>query len=166
MDQATNASALPAPGCWWILPRRLLAGPAAAADLLRKGEWIPERVLDLREEAHSSDAQALHLPVKDFSLPPAELILQGCLWVEQGLAVGQRVFLHCQAGCGRSGLLAGALLLRQGLSAGEVLERLSSLRRAAGLLEACPETGEQRDWLERGAPGLPIPRQASSTFRP
>jgi protein-tyrosine phosphatase len=62
--------------------------------------------------------------------------------LEERLAGGEFIVVHCRAGIGRSSLIAAAVLVREGLSPGEAWERISAAR---GL--SVPDTEVQRAWL-------------------
>jgi protein-tyrosine phosphatase len=62
------------------------------------------------------------------------------------LRCGQAIAIHCRAGIGRTGLVAGCLLHLLGVPHEEVFHRLS---RARGF--AMPDTAEQAAWVERFA---------------
>jgi len=62
--------------------------------------------------------------------------------LEERLAGGEFIVVHCRAGIGRSSLIAAAVLVREGLSPDEAWERISAAR---GL--SVPDTEAQRAWL-------------------
>ena len=64
--------------------------------------------------------------------------------LEQDLVRGQSVLIHCRQGIGRSGLVAGCLLIRSGVGFDEALRILSTVRGVP-----VPETEEQIRWLRR-----------------
>jgi protein-tyrosine phosphatase len=65
--------------------------------------------------------------------------------IDEELAAGGVVFVHCWAGCGRTGVVVGCWLVRHGMEPREALSRVADTR---GL--GCPQTLEQRlailDW--------------------
>jgi protein-tyrosine phosphatase len=62
--------------------------------------------------------------------------------IAASVKAGSSVAIHCRAGIGRSGLLAGSVLLRLEIPASDVFEVLS---RARGL--AVPDTPAQIEWF-------------------
>jgi protein-tyrosine phosphatase len=62
--------------------------------------------------------------------------------VEDLLAAGRNVGLHCRQSIGRSGMIAAALLVMSGF---EPLEAIACVTNARGL--PVPETEAQREWV-------------------
>ena len=62
------------------------------------------------------------------------------------LTAGRHVVIHCRAGIGRASLVAGALLVAEGLEPERAWQRLAAAR---GL--PVPDTDQQRQWLQRFA---------------
>jgi hypothetical protein len=66
--------------------------------------------------------------------------------VQQRLTDGASVVIHCEGGKGRTGVVAGSLLVALGASAPEALRRLHEARGPN-----CPENAQQRAFIERFA---------------
>ena len=62
----------------------------------------------------------------------------------RGMPSSEHIYLHCRGGMGRTGVMAGALLIASGMSVDRALAKLYELRGPH-----CPETIEQRAFLER-----------------
>jgi protein-tyrosine phosphatase len=139
----------------WIEPGRLIAGrhpcawsPADAeaevASLLEHGVTM---FLDLTEEGELAPyarlvpetVRHLRIPVRDFTVPSPEQILAALDAIDAELEAGGVVFVHCWAGCGRTGVVVGCWLVRHGTEPREALARIAEAR---GL--GCPQTLEQR----------------------
>lgn len=104
------------------------------------------RELDLGAEAELCQERSiryLSFPIQDFSVPASESEARAFL---EGLKVllleGKHVAMHCRGGIGRSGLMAGCLLVLSGYPPQQALELVSAAR---GL--DIPETDEQRAWV-------------------
>jgi protein-tyrosine phosphatase len=64
--------------------------------------------------------------------------------IDLELTRGRKVFLHCLAGRGRTGIVVGCWLVRHGLAERlGVLDRIAELRAKAGLSSPSPETEAQ-----------------------
>lgn len=120
--------------------------------------------LELWGESNLARARGLlfiSLPTEDRGVPPC--------WDEASLAVakieemlrqGRNVAVHCRQGIGRSGMIAAAVLVKDGSVPDDSLELVSDAR---GL--PLPETAEQREWVrkfsQREAPPAPFPLGAT-----
>jgi protein-tyrosine phosphatase len=139
----------------WIEPGKLIAGrhpcawsPADAeaevASLLEQGVTL---FVDLTQEGElppyaqhvSAPARHLRIPVRDFTVPAREQIVTALEAIDHEIETGGIVFVHCWAGCGRTGVIVGCWLVRHGFSPHEALARIAETR---GL--GCPQTLEQR----------------------
>ena len=96
----------------------------------------------------SSARRSAH-PIDDFgvtTIPHMSRILDE---VDDALAGGETVYVHCWGGIGRTGTVVGCWLRRHGLDRGDVLARIAELRReAATVVVASPETPAQRAMVE------------------
>jgi protein-tyrosine phosphatase len=92
----------------------------------------------------------LHFPIADFGVPGLD---QATEWatlsdkLSKRLASGGSVLLHCQAGLGRSGMIALRLMVFAGENPDKALARLRSARPGA------VETSAQMQWAFAGAFG-------------
>ena len=109
-----------------------------------------ERDLDLSFEESETKAQGMafrSFPIPDRQVPDSEARLAKLLTrIDQDLAFGKNVVLHCRQGIGRTGLVAACLLITKGLDVGDAIKQLSDLR---GI--PIPETTEQRRWIDHYA---------------
>lgn len=84
-------------------------------------------------------------PIQDRATPTRHLTKAILDTIDKELSPPRRIYVHCAAGCGRSGVIVAAWLARHGLATGrEVLETLRDIRAGANLFELSPETDEQR----------------------
>jgi protein-tyrosine phosphatase len=86
----------------------------------------------------------LAFPIEDRSVPTSPHDFNALVEiVNEHLASGKTVAVHCRAGIGRSSLIAACLLLRNGVS-------VDSAFRAIETSRGCPvpDTPEQRRWVE------------------
>jgi hypothetical protein len=147
----------------WIESERLLAGwhpcawgrEGAAAELRRLLDLGVTLFLDLTQPGELEPyadlvpphARHVRLPIRDFSVPTPELLVTALDEIDGELAAGGCAYVHCWAGCGRTGVVAGCWLVRHGLEPRAALARIAETR---GL--GCPQTLEQRllilDWRQ------------------
>jgi ADP-ribosyl-[dinitrogen reductase] hydrolase len=172
VDPFRTPAPLPFPNSYWVLPGRLLAGEypggfgpeQTQAWLSRLLEAGVNSFLDLTQPGEAEPYETalpvsidyLRKPIRDHDTPasPAQMTeILGCL--RTALREGRRVYLHCRAGIGRTGMVAGCLLVEQGLSGDDALTELNRLWRQSGRSSqwpAVPETPEQIEYV-RGWPG-------------
>jgi protein-tyrosine phosphatase len=119
----------------------------AGVDLLVSALTDDElKELSLTREAdavHAAGLRFVRYPIPDVTLPPSmpeELRLSAELAAQ--VEDGKFVVTHCRAGIGRSSMLAGAVLVRLGVSPDEAWARI---RQARGL--PVPDNYEQERWL-------------------
>lgn len=119
------------------------AGLNAVVSLLTPQE---NNDLQLGEESKLTQAQGLHflsLPVEDRGVPQSwDVAQQVVANASEMLRQGRNVAVHCRQGIGRSGMIAAALLIRDGSTPGDALTQISGAR---GL--PVPETEEQLAWV-------------------
>ena len=178
MDASPRAApaAPPLSNCYWVLPGQLLAGEhpggsTAAATRVRLRRLLEAGVscfIDLThpEELAPYDAELplgvdyFRKPIPDHGIPlqPGHMAeLLDCL--REALRSGRVVYLHCRAGIGRTGTVAGCLLVESGLAGDAAVDELNRLWQQSGraaLWPQVPETPEQteyvRHWVRPGAP--------------
>ena len=115
------------------------AGVTLFLDLTQPGELEPYASLV------RPPARYLNLPIRDFSIPTREGLVATLDEIDAEIDAGGIVYVHCWAGCGRTGVVVGSWLVRHGVDPREALQRIAEAR---GL--GCPQTLEQRvfvlDW--------------------
>ena len=187
MEQRTAPESPPLANCYWIVPRRLLAGehpggvtPAATrarlSSLLEAGvscfiDLTGPDELAPYDAALPESVDYFRKPIPDRGVPsePQMADILGC--VRGALREGRVVYLHCRAGIGRTGMAVGCLLADQGLPGEEALKELNRLWRQSarsGQWPAIPQTAAQvdyvRNWQPSGSPeGDPLLHPATLT---
>jgi hypothetical protein len=155
----------PLPGSYW-LETNLLAGrypfaeEQAVKTLLATGITF---FLDLTQPGelptYSSllpqDTHHLRVSIPDFSVPSKEGMKRILDTLDTALADGHRIYLHCHGGLGRTGTVAGCLLVRRGMTGEEALTEIKRLRQTHGcdMTAASPESLAQLDMVKTWQPG-------------
>lgn len=97
-------------------------------------QWLQQNQVNLIIDLRGSDRDnawnpptsypmAVHrIPVEDFQSPTLEQVEEFIELVDRARQEDQKVFLHCKAGIGRTGLMTACWRISQGLSAREALE--------------------------------------------
>jgi protein-tyrosine phosphatase len=84
----------------------------------------------------------LNRPIRDFSIPTRDDLVGILDEIDAELDAGGVAYVHCWAGCGRTGVVVGSGLVRHGVDPNEALRRIAEAR---GL--GCPQTLEQRAFV-------------------
>jgi protein-tyrosine phosphatase len=108
-------------------------GVTLFVDLTEDGELAPYSQLV------PAGARRLTWPIRDLSCPAREDLVQVLDAIDAEVAAGGLVYLHCWAGCGRTGVVAGCWLVRHGAEPHDALARIAETRGPG-----CPQTLEQR----------------------
>jgi ADP-ribosyl-[dinitrogen reductase] hydrolase len=171
-----GSAASPLPNSYWVIPGRLLAGeyPAArtAAETRKRLETLlaagidcfvdltaPEERIAYRQVLPEG-VHYVRKPIRDHGLPedPAQMA-EILTTIEHALVANRRVYLHCRAGIGRTGMVVACFLMQRGLAAEDALDEANRLwQRCARAREwpSIPETDEQveyvRSWAKSTAP--------------
>lgn len=161
-------ASLPIPDSYWVVPGKLMAGeyPGAALEddarakvrkFLEAGvtyfvDLTEERELEpydwlLAEEAVEMGRRVGYerWPIRDLGTAPLSMMRNLVDRIDELVAGGRVVYLHCWGGIGRTGTLVGCYLVRHGTPAAQALEQLQGLRAATPKSDRpSPETREQR----------------------
>lgn len=111
------------------------------------------------------DAEYLRLPLPADGTPAyASDIIHILRAIQSGLESGERVYVHCSDGVGRTGMIVGCWLVEQGLDPDDALDQLA--RRFAAMGKArdyrsTPASALQVEWVENWVPLLNL-HEASS----
>ena len=95
----------------------------------------------------SKQFELINIPVDDYHAP--EPFAAARFWKAAGeiaerIQAGERVFVHCAAGIGRTGMFAVAVLMQQGSS-------YEDAYRAINAVGSYPEVPAQKEFLKRGS---------------
>ena len=169
--------AVPRPhgNCYWLQPKRLLAGEYPGTsnrhetlnrlaaylvsgvtfylDLTEEGELVPyESELRALAAVHGVSVEYRRFPVRDVSVPRNHsemvVILDA---IDAALAAGYCVYVHCGGGGGRTGTVIGCHLVRHGQTGAEALQTLAahwSGVAKVGRNPQSPETAEQCNFVQ------------------
>ena len=159
----------PLPNTYWVIPGRLLAGeyPGGADDaearrrLARLHEAGLDSFVDLTEDGElppyrhllPKHADYLRVGIVDTNVPKNVAQTRELLAaIRAALARDRRVYVHCRAGIGRTGLIIGCFLADEesnGKTALKILNRLWRQSERAATWPKVPQTAEQADYIRR-----------------
>ena len=118
---------------YWLVPGRLGGGAWPVPHL----DWLERQgisvLINLTEYEYRDDRFRIHgIPVPDGAAPGDEQVLDFCRLVEHELALPRAVFVHCLAGCGRTGtMMACYLVYRDRLDPMEAIWHVRRVRPCA-----------------------------------
>ena len=139
----TSEATSPVPasnGFSWIVPGELAAMPLPGRDrsLDQDAAYLEQEdirlLISLTEETpdrHTLSTHSIeqaHISVPDFTAPTLSQMAEFVGLVEDSVASGDPVGVHCTAGLGRSGTMAAAYLVSTGVSASEAISTIRGLR--------------------------------------
>jgi len=151
----------------WVLPSLAVGGrfPTEAAEHLAQRLGI-RYVVDVRVEERDDEhllrehgITLLHLPTQDTRAIRRDMIEDGVAWVTEHLSRGQKVYIHCEHGVGRSALLALCCMVALGHPP---LEALTLAKRQRWQVSPSPEQlhafrAWAEDWRARHALAWSVP---------
>lgn len=109
--------------------------------LIRDDELDRYQIASLYDELASAGIEVIRFPIRDADVPESdvETLVARIL---KNAAGGRCVVIHCIGGLGRTGVIAGCVLIRCGFHPSEALSLLGKLRGPR-----CPETEAQRRYV-------------------
>ena len=174
----------PLANSYWVVPGRLLAGEHPIGRVDQHGQAGQARLLelvaagiscfiDLTEEGECfayesllpTAATYLRRSIPDQQVPRRAVQMRRIQdEIASALAAGRNVYVHCRAGIGRTGTVAGCFLVEQGHDGERALRELNTLwteqcARAASWPEI-PQTLAQADYIRHWAPRRPLTARA------
>jgi ADP-ribosyl-[dinitrogen reductase] hydrolase len=109
-------------------------GASSVITLIEDHEFTLLDIEGLGEEVARSGLQWWHLPIRDVDVPDDRFEAQ---WQAVGTAVhtrlsrGERILIHCRGGLGRTGLVAGRILVEQGIEPEAAIANVRAVRPGA-----------------------------------
>ena len=169
----------PLANSYWVLPGRLLAGeyplgrekPPGDAGRARLQALLAAGIscfVDLTEEGECWPYEALlpptvsylRRPIRDQRVPRRATQMRRIQdEIASALSAGRNLYLHCRAGIGRTGMVAGCFLVEQGRDGECALRELNELWTQqcarAELWPMVPQTPDQAEYIRHWTPRLP-----------
>ena len=122
-------------------------GATTVVTLIEEHEFSMLHVETLGHAVGALCMDWIHLPIVDVSVPDKRFEVG---WITVGpklharLDMGERILIHCRGGIGRTGLVAGLLLVERGIQTHTAIERVRQARPNA------IETLEQEKYVSLG----------------
>ncbi|MGD1893778.1 MAG: hypothetical protein ACFB15_24690 [Cyclobacteriaceae bacterium] len=113
--------------------------------LLEQGETLQLGIEDEGAICDKYEVGFISLPIPDREIPTEQWAVNQLIYgLVKEINEGKTVVIHCRMGIGRSTIIAGAVLLQFGMSAEQILSRISEVRKIQ-----VPDTNEQVQWLHQ-----------------
>ncbi len=139
------------PALTWVVPRKVIGmGRPGDDDLGRLRSAGVRHLISLTTSPLDPDTlaehglSAIHLPLSDMSAPTVEEIVRFVRTLDEILADGGRVAVHCGAGLGRTGTMLACYLVSRGRSAEDALREVR--RRRPGSVESREQEAAVREY--------------------
>lgn len=107
-------------------------GAAAVVTLMEMHEHNELGVQDLPEEIWGAEMEWFHLPIVDQRAPDAAFMQRWDTYggrIVSALASGEKIFIHCKGGLGRTGTIAACLLIESGMKPDDAIAAVRKARR-------------------------------------
>ncbi len=118
----------------WITPNILLGGQPATHVWERLIERGITGIINLRDEYDYHDEIAhlpvryLYLPTIDNTPPSPEHFIEGVKFLDEEIARGGKVYVHCWEGLGRSPTIVAAWLVKHGMTPADAWAMIRKVR--------------------------------------
>jgi protein-tyrosine phosphatase len=107
-------------------------------------------ITDLYAQTRARSVRVDRLPIRDVSVPTLRTDVDALvLRIIEDAESGRNVVIHCIGGLGRTGTVAGCVLVELGLTSAQALEVLHALRGPH-----CPETRAQEQFIAAHRPSV------------
>lgn len=90
-----------------------------------------------------------YIPVINEHAPSLEQLQQGISFIQQEIANGKKIYIHCQGGLGRAPTFAAAYLISQGLTTNEAIEKIQLIRPFIDIKPGQKEQLQKYETLQR-----------------
>jgi Dual specificity phosphatase, catalytic domain len=176
----------PLENSYWVVQGRVLGGEHPSGEnaaetqdrLHRLREAGINYFIDLTEPGESQDYRALlpkethylRCPIADTTVPEDFAQMHEIqLRLRNALTLGRRIYVHCRAGIGRTGLVVGCYLAEGGLDGAAALKKLNELWQQSERAKSwpvVPQTDEQADYIRSWAMRRKIATGGATRPRP
>jgi protein-tyrosine phosphatase len=172
-------SIIPFERSYWVLPNKLLAGEIPTSktesrkiekinnildcnidviinlmEVVEKNfsnEILEDYSITLYKEATKKNKkiEMLRYAIKDLNIPTESFMVEILDKIDEQIANGKTVYVHCWGGVGRTGTVIGCYLIRHGFAEPDnVIETINYLKRTTNIAHrTSPETQEQKQFI-------------------
>lgn len=90
------------------------------------GDYLP--LLQSSSADISTHIELRRFPIRDMQIPDKGIMVDILNTIDKALNAGQKVYVHCWGGIGRTGIVVGCYLVRHGMMGKTALEEIARLR--------------------------------------
>jgi len=163
----------PIPESYWVIPEKLLAGEYPGLyeteatrkrldmfldagftifiDLTRPNENVPyDKMLTEEAKIYGMNVKYYNYPIGDFGLPTPRIMKEILDTIDNEVSNGEKIYVHCWGGIGRTGTTVGCHLVRHGKTGREAMEQLSKWWKTvpkSRIHQRSPETTDQVNFI-------------------
>ena len=92
--------------------------------------------------------QYRRIPIRDVEVPPPETMAKILTALDEALAAGKKVYVHCWGGVGRTGTVVGCYMVRHGMGGEAAIRKIAELRKGTpDEWKTAPQTQAQRNMI-------------------
>lgn len=109
-------------------------GASTVVTLIEAHEFQLLKVDRLGELVQTLGMRWIHLPIRDVDVPDQRFEKE---WntagpeIHQRIRAGEKILIHCRGGLGRTGLVAGLILVERGCTPRDAIQQVRTARRGA-----------------------------------
>ena len=106
------------------------AGITNYLDLTEVDELLPyETLLNREAELLGMTINYKRVPIKDQNITTSGEMTKCMLFINESIKSGNKVYIHCLRGLGRTGMVVGCFLVEERLTGKQALKKITSLRK-------------------------------------
>ncbi len=109
-------------------------GATTAVTLIEDHEFDLLKVKDLGKRVEELGMRWIHLPIRDVDVPDSRFEKGWATAgpeIQQRLQTGESILIHCRGGLGRTGLVAGLILVELGMAPEKAIRKVRTARPGA-----------------------------------
>lgn len=107
-----------------------------------------KQLLDEEAARLGKKVEYRRMPIRDVEVPTRETMKATLDTIDAAQAAGQKVYVHCWGGIGRTGTVVGCYLVRHGMTGEAAIQKIAELRKGTpDEGKTAPQTGAQRDMI-------------------
>jgi len=122
-------------------------GVTSFIDLTEEGE-LPAYSQFIKSIHSDAERKYKRMPIQDLSVPSINVMEEILNYIDNEVNTGNKVYIHCLRGLGRTGIVIGCYFVRHGYTGEQAINKIASLRKNLpnSWLES-PQTKIQKEFV-------------------